>query len=161
MSGRVVNNAGRGLFPAKRRRSLKIRHSSRGGGECITNDAGCPAISPNCREGTAESLPAAAGRSLTIPALQKKANGSVVYIEPSFSGSHAVRRGVFSLVAGRVYRPLSFGREESPDSAGQDVPWLTRELRCDIAGDGKCHRKQTSSKEGRVKRWGKSPPLQG
>jgi hypothetical protein len=35
--------------------------------------------------------------------------------------------------------------EESPDSAGQDVPWLTREPVCDIARDGKCHRNDTAS----------------
>jgi len=34
--------------------------------------------------------------------------------------------------------------EESPDSAGQDVLLLKQELRCDIAGDGKCRRKYTA-----------------
>ena len=42
--------------------------------------------------------------------------------------------------------------EESPDSAGRDVPWLTRERRCQIGVDGKCHRKQTA---GRRKAHGK------
>ena len=55
-----------------------------------------------------------------------------------------------SLQAECIGRSSFRRREESPDSAEQDVPWLTRELRCDIAGDGKCHRKQTASI-----RWGK------
>ena len=42
--------------------------------------------------------------------------------------------------------------EESPDSAGQGVPWLTRERRCQIDADGQCHRKRTA---GRRKAHGK------
>jgi len=34
--------------------------------------------------------------------------------------------------------------EESPDSIGQGVPWLTRERRCQNDVDGKCHREYTA-----------------
>ena len=51
--------------------------------------------------------------------------------------------------------------EESPDSAGQGVPWLTREGHCHTDADGKCHRKKPPPASGlavRVKRWCKRPP---
>ena len=46
-----------------------------------------------------------------------------------------------SLQAECIGRSSVRRREESPDSAGQDVLLLKQEHRCQIAGDGKCRRK--------------------
>ena len=42
--------------------------------------------------------------------------------------------------------PLRRCGEESPDSTGQGVPWLTRERRCKIGVDGKYHRENTATR---------------
>jgi len=82
--------------------------------------------------------PTGAAFGLPFPARPPQANRTVIHPH-----SHVARR------------------EESPDTIGQDS---RRKSGHGSNRDGQCHRKQTAvpaRETVRVKRWGKSPPLQG